>query len=70
MELFMEYSKQFGPGQLGLFGRWNVLHAESTLPVNEAFGGVIVATQNYDFSFNRTSWTLGGSVSLAFNLPY
>jgi hypothetical protein len=70
-ELFMEYSKKFGPGQLGLFGRWNVLHAESTLPVNLALGGVIAAIQqNYDFSFNRSSWTLGGSASLAFNLPY
>jgi hypothetical protein len=69
-ELFMEYSKKFGPGQLGLFGRWNVFHAESTLTVNRVAGGVVIATENYDFSLNRSSWTLGGSVSLAFGLPY
>ena len=39
MELFMEYSKKFGPGQLGLFGRWNVFHAESTLTVDRVAGG-------------------------------
>ena len=69
-ELFMEYSKKFGPGQLGLFGRWNVFHAESTLTVNRVAGGAVIATESYDFSLNRSSWTLGGSVSLAFNLPY
>ena len=69
-ELFMEYSKKFGPGQVGLFGRWNVFHAESTLTVNRVAGGAVIATESYDFSLNRSSWTLGGSVSLAFNLPY
>jgi hypothetical protein len=69
-ELFMEYTKKFGPGQLGLFGRWNVFHAESTLTLNRVFGGVVIATESYDFSLNRSSWTLGGSVSWAFNLPY
>jgi hypothetical protein len=69
-ELFMEYTKKFGPGQLGLFARWNDLHALSTASVSSLFGGAVLATQNYDFSFNRTSWTLGGSVKLGFNLPY
>ena len=69
-ELFMEYTKKFGPGQLGLFARWNDLHAQSTLSASAFGGGVLLATRNYDFSFNRTSWTLGGSVSCAFNLPY
>ena len=69
-ELFMEYTKKFGPSQVGLFGRWNELHALSTASVNQLQGGAVQLTQNYDFSFNRTSWTLGGSVSLAFNLPY
>ena len=70
MELFMEYSKKLGLGQVGLFGRWNVFHAESTLTVNRVFGGAAIATENYDFSLNRSSWTLGGSMSLAFNMPY
>jgi hypothetical protein len=70
-ELFMECSKKFGTGQLGLFARWNELHAQSTASVNTlGGGGVVLATQNYDFSFNRNSWTLGGSLNLAFKLPY
>ncbi len=69
-ELFMEYTKKFAPGQLGLFARWNEFHAQSTLSVNALAGGGVVGAQNYDFSFNRSSWTLGGSVNLAFNLPY
>jgi hypothetical protein len=69
-ELFMEYSKKFGAGQLGLFARWNEFHAQSTLSVNSHAGGVVTGTSNYDFSFNRSSWTLGGSLNLAFNLPY
>jgi hypothetical protein len=69
-ELFMEYSKKFGPSQLGLFARWNELHAQSTVSVTNLTGGPVLVTQNYDFSFNRNSWTLGGSASLAFNLPY
>jgi hypothetical protein len=69
-ELFMEYTKKFGPSQLGLFARWNELHAQSTASVSSLAGGAIVGTQNYDFSFNRSSWTLGGSLNLAFNLPY
>jgi hypothetical protein len=69
-ELFMEYTKKFGPGQLGLFARWNEFHAQSTLNVNALAGGAVIGTQSYDFSFNRSSWTLGGSVNLAFNLPY
>ena len=68
MELFMEYTKKFGPGQLGLFARWNEFHAQSTLNGNLINGGVVV--QSLDFSLNRSSWTLGGSVSAAFNLPY
>ncbi len=67
-ELFMEYTKKFGLGQMGLFARWNELHAQSTLSVTSF--GKTVQTQDYDFSFNRSSWTLGGSVSLAFSLPY
>jgi len=70
MELFMEYTKTFGPGQLGLFARWNEFHAQSTLSVNALAGGAVVGQESYDFSFNRSSWTLGGSVNLAFNLPY
>jgi hypothetical protein len=69
-ELFMEYTKKFGPSQLGLFARWNDFHAQSKLNVNALAAGAVVGTQNYDFSFNRNSWTLGGSASLAFNLPY
>lgn len=69
-ELFMEYTKKFGPSQLGLFARWNDFHAQSTLNVNALVGGAVFGTQNFDFSFNRSSWTLGGSVNLAFNLPY
>ncbi len=67
-EAFMEYTKKFGPGQLGVFARWNDLHALSTVSFTSLPVGLL--TSNYDFSFNRTSWTLGGSVNLAFDLPY
>ncbi len=69
LELFTEYAWKFGPGQLGLFGRWNLFHAESTLTLNRVAGGVVIASESYDSSLNRSSLTLGGSVSLAFSLP-
>jgi len=65
LELFAQYARNFGPGSIGLFGRWNMVEAQSTVDFNLLPG----FNSDFDLSLRRSSWTFGGSVSVAFNLP-
>ena len=67
LEFFADYAKRFGPGQIGVFGRWNLTQAESTNVSVDYLPGLGSGT--FDLTLNRTAWTLGGSFSLDFNLP-
>jgi hypothetical protein len=66
LEVFAEYSRNFGPGSLGIFGRWNGFQGNSNVDVQiPPFPG----NETYHLSLHRASWTIGGSVSLNFNTP-
>ncbi len=70
LEFFGEYSKRFGLGTVGLFGRWNLIHGQSDVTFEDLVPPPfpsIVNTRN--LTLNRSAWTLGGSFSLDFNLP-
>jgi hypothetical protein len=65
LEVFAEASKECGFGCLGLFGRFNYIDGKgSTIP---SINGVPLAT-SYDFTMNRSSWTLGGRIAVNFNM--
>jgi hypothetical protein len=68
LEFFGEYSKNVGPGSLGVFARWNLAEGRST-NANVEIEPRFAPTATYNLSLNRLSWTLGGSLSLDFNLP-
>ncbi|MFH0960468.1 MAG: hypothetical protein V1897_17400 [Pseudomonadota bacterium] len=67
-EVFGEYTRKFfGASQAGVFLRWNSARATSSGTgeiLNTAF------QDTYNFSLNRSSWTLGGLVTLDFNTPF
>jgi hypothetical protein len=66
LEFFGEYSKSFGSAGVGIFGRWNMAEGEAKLSTDLiGLGG----SQDFDLALHRNSWTLGGSFSLAFNMP-
>lgn len=69
LEFFTEYSKSFGPGSVGLFGRWNMAEGKAKLSVDGLIAAGGLLARDFDLTLNRTSWTLGGSFSLAFNMP-
>lgn len=69
LEFFAQYARKFGPGQVGIFGRWNGTHGTVNLDVDAL---PAAGNAEFDLSFHRFSWTLGASVSLAlnFNAPF
>jgi hypothetical protein len=62
LEIFSEYSKKVSTMQIGVFGRWNLSHTTASPNLN-AGGG------SSDLGFQRTTWTFGGNLSVAFNTP-
>jgi hypothetical protein len=69
LEFFAEYSKTFGPGSVGVFGRWNTTQGNSNVDFNLA-GTVAPGDQRFKLTVHRNSWTVGASFSLNFTLPY
>jgi hypothetical protein len=65
LEVFSEYSRKFGGMNVGVFGRWNLAHTTS----NANAGDVGTPRTGFSLGLQRTTWTLGGSFSLAFNSP-
>jgi len=66
LEVFAEYTRVFGPGGMGIFGRWNTTHGTSDADLSiDGLG----ANAPFSLGINRNSWTFGGSVSLNFNMP-
>lgn len=67
LEIFAEYSKSFGPGSVGVFGRWNgtkgYANADFAIPP-------LAGTDTFRLTVQRNTWTVGGSFSLNFTLPY
>lgn len=67
-EVFGEYTRKFfGASQAGVFLRWNSTGAFSSGT------GEILNTANqdsYDFNLHRTSWTVGGLMTLDFSTPF
>ncbi len=67
-EVFGEYTRRFfGSSQAGAFLRWNSARATSS-----GTGEILTTTNqdSYNFSLNRSSWTLGGLVTLDFSTPF
>ncbi len=71
LEAFAEYGRGvFGRGQLNVFARWNVLHGTAhRIPIEDVLGGFPLTGQ-YKFAFDRQCWTVGGSISLNFDMPF
>lgn len=71
LEVFAEYSRKWGGADIGLFGRWNMVqgYGNLNLDVLGGFDGLLTGGQKFALSITRTSWTLGGSFSFAFNMP-
>jgi len=68
LEFFAEWSKSIGPGSVGVFGRWNSAQGNSNVDFN-LLGTVGPGDQRFKLTVHRNSWTVGGSVSLNFNMP-
>ena len=70
LEFFTQYVREFGPAELGVFARWGGTRGEANL--DTTLEGTVGGTGNatFDFSLNRHAWTVGGSVSLKFDLPF
>jgi len=67
MEFFTEYERKFGGAAgIGVFGRWNCAAGHASLDGTLLSG---LANDSYKLGFNRTNWTLGGSINLTFNFP-
>ena len=65
LEFFSEYTKRFGAGQVGVFGRYNLTNGSSNVDLAVSGAG----RTEYQLSLYRSSWTLGGVVTLGFNSP-
>jgi hypothetical protein len=66
LEAFSEYSHRYGGLDVGVFARWNLLQSKS----NTNAGFVDATSDSLVLGLRRTSWTLGGRLSLAFNMPF
>ncbi len=68
-EIFGEYTRKFfGASQAGVFARWNTARA-----ITSGTGDIVNNANlqdTYNFSLNRSSWTLGGLVTLDFSSPF
>lgn len=69
LEFFGEYSRNVGLGSVGVFARWNLAEGRATNANVERDVSPPPPSTNYNLGFNRLSWTLGGSISLDFDLP-
>lgn len=63
LEIFGEYSKRIGPGMIGVFGRWNGTKGKAVVDIQALPGA---GSSDFDISFRRITWTVGGSVGLDF----
>ncbi|MFC1835788.1 hypothetical protein ACFL2Q_13845 [Thermodesulfobacteriota bacterium] len=74
VELFTEYSRRItGHSQVGAFVTFNQLHCKTDMGTYNYFessrtSGLSQGSDDTGLRFQRTSWTIGGSVSLDFNL--
>jgi len=67
-EVFGEYTRKFfGSSQAGVFLRWNSARATSS-----GTGQILTTAfqDTYNFSLNRSSWTLGALATLDFTTPF
>ncbi len=71
IEVFAEASRKCGGlGCIGVFGRFNYLDGKGGRVAKSAHPGTTVfSLPTYDFTINRSSWTIGGKISLDFALP-
>ncbi len=75
-EIFGEYTRKFfGSSQAGVFARWNTATAKSsgTGQINNVGAGQVINSamqDTYSLSLYRSSWTLGGVVTLDFATPF
>jgi hypothetical protein len=70
IEVFAEASRDCGFGCVGFFARFNYLDGKGTAaPTVLLPGGGVVAFPSEDFTINRTSWTLGGKMTVNFDMP-
>ncbi|AFM27636.1 hypothetical protein [Desulfomonile tiedjei] len=68
LEFFGEYGwKVGGMADFGVFGRYNLAQGKSQLDLTTNPGGL---EADYNVSVHRSSWTLGGKMSLNFAIPY
>ncbi len=73
-EAQVDYSRRmFGKGQMGVFGRFSMVHGTATIDVDGDGAPLFAAggeTDTFDFNLNRTAWTIGGKFSVDFHLPF
>ncbi len=68
LECFAEYGWKIGSAtDFGVFGRYNLAQGKSQLDLTVIPGGL---SADYNVTVHRSSWTLGGKMSLNFSLPY
>ena len=68
-EVFGEYTRKFfGSSQAGAFLRWNTARATSS-GTGEILNNPALQ-DTYNFSLNRSSWTVGGLMTLDFSTPF
>ena len=64
-EFFSEASRQFAGAKIGAFVRWSAFHGK--LPSFDVSStGIVNSARSFDFAVDRHSWTVGGTVSVAF----
>lgn len=68
LELFAEYNRNlFGDASMGAFFRWNVLHGHANLSSDVLPG---LGSTSSGGSFDRNTYTFGGSLALNFRSPF
>ena len=74
LELFTQYVRRFGPGEIGAFARWSGTRGEVDLDLDASTMPPALPPPFVNATFNTTiqryAWTVGGSVSLRFDLPF
>ena len=70
LELFTQYVRRFGPGEIGAFARWSGTRGEVDLDLDERTQIGLNQNETFNTSVDRFAWTVGGSVSLRFDLPF
>jgi hypothetical protein len=68
LECFAEYGWKIGSTtDFGVFGRYNLAQGKSQLDLSQLPAGL---SADYNVTVHRSSWTLGGKMSLNFSIPY